>query len=87
MVQARRVLAATDLPVSGVGRRVGFPDAGYFARIFGEVHGMSPTQWRRAGTEPVGFPDPAQMRPRIGYCYEQQICASPRNRGGMHYEE
>src|SRR3954447_7624907 len=28
MVQARRLLAATDLPVSDIGRRVGFPDAG-----------------------------------------------------------
>jgi AraC-like DNA-binding protein len=49
MVQARRLLAATDLPVNEVGRRVGFPDAGYFARTFGKVHGISPAQWRRAG--------------------------------------
>lgn len=49
MVQARRLLAATDLPISEVGRRVGFPDAGYFARTFGKTHGSSPTQWRRAG--------------------------------------
>jgi AraC-like DNA-binding protein len=46
MVQARRLLAATDLPVGEVGRRVGFPDAGYFARTFGKVHGMSPARWR-----------------------------------------
>ncbi len=49
MVQARRLLAATDLPVGEVGRRVGFPDAGYFARTFGRVHGISPARWRRAG--------------------------------------
>ncbi|MGH4024222.1 MAG: hypothetical protein ACRDRV_06515 [Pseudonocardiaceae bacterium] len=30
-----------------------FPDAGYFARTFGKMHGMSPTQWRRAGTDPA----------------------------------
>jgi AraC family transcriptional regulator, transcriptional activator of pobA len=52
MVQARRLLAATELPVGEVGRRVGFPDAGYFARTFGKVHGTSPVQWRRAGQEP-----------------------------------
>jgi AraC-like DNA-binding protein len=51
MVQARRLLAATDLPISAVGREVGFPDAGYFARTFGKVHGMSPARWRRAGTD------------------------------------
>lgn len=51
MVQARRLLAATDLPIGEVGRRVGFPDAGYFARTFGKVHGMSPARWRRAGAD------------------------------------
>lgn len=49
MVQARRLLAATDLPIGEVGRRVGFPDAGYFARVFGKVNGTSPANWRRAG--------------------------------------
>jgi AraC-like DNA-binding protein len=49
MVQARRLLAATTLPVSEVGRRVGFPDAGYFARTFGKAHGTSPARWRQAG--------------------------------------
>ncbi|WP_218148351.1 helix-turn-helix transcriptional regulator [Lentzea xinjiangensis] len=48
MVQARRLLAVTELPVSDIGRQVGFPDAGYFARTFGKLHGMSPTSWRRA---------------------------------------
>jgi AraC-like DNA-binding protein len=47
MVQARRLLAGTDLPVGDIGRQVGFPDAGYFARTFGKRHGMSPTSWRR----------------------------------------
>lgn len=47
MVQARRLLAVTDLPVGDIGRHAGFPDAGYFARTFGKLHGMSPTRWRR----------------------------------------
>jgi AraC-like DNA-binding protein len=49
MVQARRLLAATELPISDIGRQVGFPDAGYFARTFGKTHGMSPTHWRQGG--------------------------------------
>ncbi|MET0233787.1 MAG: AraC family transcriptional regulator [Kibdelosporangium sp.] len=57
MVQARRLLAATELPIGAVGREVGIPDAGYFARTFGKAHGMSPAQWRRAGTDIT--PDPA----------------------------
>lgn len=47
MVQARRLLAVTDLPVGDIGRQVGITDAGYFARTFGKLHGMSPTRWRR----------------------------------------
>ena len=54
MLQARRLLARTDLPVSDVGRRVGYPDPGYFARVFGRRHGTSPTRWRGAAT--VRFP-------------------------------
>ncbi len=49
MVQARRLLAGTGLPVGEVGRRVGYPDPGYFTRVFGGVHGVSPSQWRAAG--------------------------------------
>ncbi len=48
MVQARRLLAGSELPVGEIGRRVGYPDPGYFARVFGQVHGMSPTRWRSA---------------------------------------
>lgn len=51
MVQARRLLATTSLPVNEVGRLVGFPDAGYFARAFGKMHGTSPARWRAAGGE------------------------------------
>jgi AraC family transcriptional regulator, transcriptional activator of pobA len=49
MTAARRLLAGSDLPVGEVGRRVGYPDAGYFARVFGQVHGVSPSRWRSAG--------------------------------------
>jgi AraC family transcriptional activator of pobA len=48
MVQARRLLAGTDLPVGEVGRRVGYPDPGYFARVFGRANGVSPARWRTA---------------------------------------
>lgn len=50
MVQARRLLAGTDLPVNEVGRRIGYPDPGYFARVFGREHGVGPTRWRGAAT-------------------------------------
>lgn len=42
-------VTATELPISEVNRRAGFPDTGYFTRTFSNVHAMSPTRWRRAG--------------------------------------
>ena len=57
MVQARRLLAATELPIGEVSRRAGFPDAGYFARTFGKTHGMSPTRWRAGIPRPTPASD------------------------------
>lgn len=48
MVQARRLLAGTDLPVGEIARQVGYPDPGYFARVFGRANGASPARWRAA---------------------------------------
>jgi len=46
LTEARRLLAETDLPVAEVGRRTGYPDAGYFARTFRRQHGVPPRAWR-----------------------------------------
>jgi AraC family transcriptional activator of pobA len=48
MVEARRLLAGSTFPMAEIGRRVGYSDAGYFARVFRRVHGVTPTQWRDA---------------------------------------
>jgi AraC family transcriptional regulator, transcriptional activator of pobA len=49
MVEARRLLADTELTVEAVGARVGYRDPGYFARRFRHAHGASPLEWRRGG--------------------------------------
>jgi AraC-like DNA-binding protein len=49
MVEARRLLAETELTAEAVGARVGYRDPGYFARRFRHAHGASPLEWRRAG--------------------------------------
>jgi AraC family transcriptional regulator, transcriptional activator of pobA len=49
MVEARRLLAETELTVEAVGARVGYRDPGYFARRFRRAHGAAPLEWRRAG--------------------------------------
>lgn len=48
MVQARRLLTETELPIHRVAARCGYDDAGYFGRVFRQTQGTSPTAWRRA---------------------------------------
>ena len=49
MAEARRLLVETELTVGEVGRRVGYADERYFARVFRRGHGATPLGWRRAG--------------------------------------
>lgn len=46
MARARELLDTTTVPVSAVGRAVGYDDPYYFSRHFHKVHGMSPTSYR-----------------------------------------
>lgn len=46
MAEARTLLAETDLPIAEVAGRVGIGDPGYFSRLFGRTHGVSPREWR-----------------------------------------
>ncbi len=46
MAAARKLLSDTDLPVAEIARRVGVADPGYFTRLFGRAHGVSPRAWR-----------------------------------------
>ncbi|MGZ6388563.1 MAG: AraC family transcriptional regulator [Ktedonobacterales bacterium] len=63
MVEARRLLAATDLSVEEVGRRVGYGEAGYFVRSFRRALGVTPASWRRAG-RPQANRKPHNKKPR-----------------------
>ena len=49
LVEARRLLAETDLTVQAVAARVGYADAGYLIRRFRAAHGLPPQEWRLAG--------------------------------------
>ncbi len=44
---AASMLSRTHLPVSEVALRVGFNDAPHFTRVFREVTGFSPSEYRR----------------------------------------
>ncbi|MBU2666307.1 helix-turn-helix transcriptional regulator [Actinoplanes bogorensis] len=61
-LEARRLLACTDLSVAEVGRHLGFPEPTNFGRFFHREAGMSPGQFRsEASGEPRGV-IPAQRR-------------------------
>ncbi|MCR4647924.1 MAG: AraC family transcriptional regulator [Lachnospiraceae bacterium] len=46
---AKIMLANTEITVSEVAQRVGYPDSNYFARTFKKQTGSSPTEYRRNG--------------------------------------
>ena len=43
---AKVMLTNTELPINEIGSRVGYPDANYFANLFKNVTGRTPTQYR-----------------------------------------
>lgn len=51
MIEARRLLVETDLPVALVAERTGHRDAAYLVRRFREQHGVTPARWRRAARQ------------------------------------
>ncbi|MFT7835838.1 helix-turn-helix domain-containing protein [Saccharothrix sp. BKS2] len=56
MSEARSLLAATDLPVSEVCRRVGYHESSHFQRTFRNSFGMSPSEYRTRGRAGVVRP-------------------------------
>ena len=43
---AKVMLTNTELPINEIASRVGYPDAGYFAKIFKHVTGKTPSLYR-----------------------------------------
>ncbi len=50
VLKAKEMLKRTKLPVSEIGRRVGFTDQSNFSKAFKSVQGVSPTQFRHASS-------------------------------------
>ena len=48
---AARMLLITSERVGEIGRRVGYADQNYFARVFREVFGVAPHAYRKASRE------------------------------------
>ncbi|MDF9812593.1 AraC-like DNA-binding protein [Streptomyces sp. SPB162] len=63
--RAKELLAATDLPVAAVARRVGYEDPAYFSRLFTRRVGAAPVRFREQQyrTVPGGF-STDQLDPR-----------------------
>jgi AraC-like DNA-binding protein len=49
LLEAKRLLVHTDLPVASIGERVGFPGATVFTKFFRRRTGQTPTEFRAGG--------------------------------------
>lgn len=58
--RAQTLLASTSMTVGGVARATGFTSQFYFATRFQEVHGSSPSRWRRQAVERVTGTTPSR---------------------------
>lgn len=47
LLEAKRLLAFSQLSVSEIGQRLGFEDANYFSRLFRQHEGITPMQFRK----------------------------------------
>ena len=48
LLEARRLLAYTEMPVARIAGELGFEDAAYFSRLFARKVGLAPAAYRRA---------------------------------------
>ena len=69
-LQAMRLLAATDIPIADLGRRLGFPVPTNFGRCFAREVGLSPGSFRagrsaRLDREPAGTGHRPENRPLV----------------------
>ncbi|MCP9948128.1 helix-turn-helix domain-containing protein [Actinomadura madurae] len=48
MIEVRRLLRRTDLPLDAVAARTGLGDATYLVRRFRNRYGVTPQRWRHA---------------------------------------
>lgn len=51
--RVRELLLSTDLPVSAIAQRTGFPDPTYINRVFRRAEGCTPTQYRASKENPT----------------------------------
>jgi AraC-like DNA-binding protein len=49
--KAKKLLIETDHPINEIAYKVGYSDANYFSRLFSDIFGISPSQYR----QPLGI--------------------------------
>jgi AraC-like DNA-binding protein len=67
VLEAKRLLSATDLPVAAIGRRLGFAEQTHFSRLFHRAVGCPPGLFRAGTADPGRLPGRARIpAPRSG---------------------
>jgi AraC-like DNA-binding protein len=52
MNQAKSLLENTELPITKIGEQIGMDGPGYFNRVFRQLTGMTPSQYRKNQWKP-----------------------------------
>lgn len=55
--KAAEMISSTNMPIGEIGFQVGIDDPLYFSRVFKQVYGVSPTEWRKKSLIPHGIRD------------------------------
>jgi AraC-like DNA-binding protein len=53
LIEAKRLLAHSDLSIAEIGYQIGYEDPNYFARFFRRKTGHTPGEFRKRATRPV----------------------------------
>jgi len=52
-VEAKRLLAYSNLTIAEIGYRIGYEDPNYFARFFRQKSGLSPGRYRKLAAHTI----------------------------------
>jgi AraC family transcriptional activator of pobA len=80
MLEARRLLAYTEMPVTRISARLGYADPAYFSKVFARAMGQTPTAYRALVARGVRSAPEASGAVAAGEALAPTISARPRRK-------